>query len=89
MTVAGATTSDSSKRIATSDSTDAEDLADIKWDEHYDNPKSDLILLSSDRVGFKVETWTLRKHRYGVSRVPHDKLTDRTVHSQFIQHLLD
>lgn len=33
------------------------------WDEHYDNPKADIILVSNDKVGFRVDAWHFKKER--------------------------
>jgi hypothetical protein len=39
-------------------------LSDISsWDEHYDNPKAEIILVSSDKVGFRVDAWQFKKER--------------------------
>jgi len=39
-------------------------LSDItSWDEHYDNPKAEIVLVSEDRVGFRVDAWQFKKHR--------------------------
>ena len=35
----------------------------ITWDEFYDDPNADLVLVSSDRVGFKVEARVFAKKR--------------------------
>ena len=35
----------------------------VGWDKYYDNPKADLIITSSDRVGFRVDAWTFAKKR--------------------------
>lgn len=34
------------------------------WDPFYDNPAAELILVSSDEVGFRVDAWTFSKRRY-------------------------
>lgn len=28
---------------------------DLRWDEHYDNPRSEIVLISEDRVAFRVD----------------------------------
>lgn len=33
----------------------------ICWDTHYDSPKADLILISKDMVGFRVDSWLMAK----------------------------
>lgn len=40
-----------------------ESLGVDKWDDHYDSPKGDLILVSKERIGFRVDAWTLAKKR--------------------------
>jgi hypothetical protein len=56
--------------MALNDTTDAHvnqqqaiDMSDITWDKHYDNPDAKIILVSKDRVGFRVEAWYLKKKR--------------------------
>jgi hypothetical protein len=39
------------------------DMSDITWDEHYDNPDAKIVLVSKDKVGFRVEAWYLKKRR--------------------------
>jgi hypothetical protein len=36
---------------------------EIRWDEQYDNPASEIVLVSSDRVGFRVDAWVFKKKR--------------------------
>jgi hypothetical protein len=36
---------------------------EIEWDEQYDNPAAEIVLLSSDRVGFRVDAWFFKKKR--------------------------
>jgi hypothetical protein len=31
------------------------------WDDHYDDPKADIILVSNDKVGFRVEARHFQK----------------------------
>jgi len=39
-------------------------LSDItSWDEHYDNPQAGIILVSNDKVGFRVDAWQFKKER--------------------------
>jgi hypothetical protein len=39
-------------------------LSDVStWDEHYDNPQAKVILVSSDKVGFRVDAWQFKKER--------------------------
>ena len=39
-------------------------LSDItSWDEHYDNPKAEIILASNDKIGFRVDAWHFQKER--------------------------
>jgi hypothetical protein len=39
-------------------------LSDISpWDEHYDNPKAEIILVSNHKVGFRVDAWQFKKER--------------------------
>jgi hypothetical protein len=39
-------------------------LSDItSWDDHYDNPKAEIILVSKDRIGFRVDAWHFQKER--------------------------
>lgn len=33
----------------------------ITWDEHYDSPKADLILISKVVVGFRVDSYLMAK----------------------------
>jgi hypothetical protein len=35
----------------------------LSWDTHYDNPQAEISLISSDKIGFKVEAWQLKKKR--------------------------
>jgi hypothetical protein len=37
--------------------------ADVTWDDHYDNPKAEIILTSKDKIGFRVDAWQLKKQR--------------------------
>jgi hypothetical protein len=36
---------------------------EIKWDEQYDNPAAEIVLVSSDKVGFRVDAWFFKKKR--------------------------
>jgi hypothetical protein len=38
-------------------------MTDITWDEHYDNPDAKIILVSKDKVGFRIEAWYIKKKR--------------------------
>jgi hypothetical protein len=38
-------------------------LAGITWDEYHCSPRAELILVSKDMVGFRVDTWYMKKHR--------------------------
>ena len=39
-------------------------LSDVStWDEHYDNPKAEIILVSNDKIGFRVDAWQFKKER--------------------------
>jgi hypothetical protein len=37
--------------------------ANVTWDDHYDNPKAEIILTSKDKIGFRVDAWQLKKQR--------------------------
>lgn len=39
------------------------DMTNVKWDDQYDNPDSEIILISNDKVGFRVDTWFFKKKR--------------------------
>jgi hypothetical protein len=44
----------------------AEDVVghgDIAWDEYHCNPRAEVVLVSSDMVGFRVEAWYISKKR--------------------------
>jgi hypothetical protein len=46
------------------DKEDNEDTQDeIKWDDRYDNPTSEIVLVSSDKVGFRIDAWIFKKQR--------------------------
>jgi hypothetical protein len=46
------------------DHEDKEDKEDkITWDERYDNPASEIVLVSNDEVGFRVDCWLFKEHR--------------------------
>lgn len=39
-------------------------LSDVaSWDDHYDNPEAEIILVSNDKVGFRVDAWHFQKER--------------------------
>jgi hypothetical protein len=39
-------------------------LSDVStWDEHYDDPKAEIILVSNDKIGFRVDAWHEKKER--------------------------
>jgi hypothetical protein len=33
------------------------------WDEHRNNPTAEVVLVSRDRIGFRVEAWYISKQR--------------------------
>jgi hypothetical protein len=39
------------------------DMANIKWDDQYDDPDAKIILISNDNVGFRVDAWPFKKKR--------------------------
>lgn len=39
-------------------------------DKHYDNPQSDLILISSDLVGLRVDSWAFAERRSVTPQLP-------------------
>ena len=38
-------------------------LTDFTFDEQHDDPKADVILVSTDNVGFRIHSWTFKKRR--------------------------
>jgi len=36
---------------------------EIVWDEYHCNPRAEVVLVSKDMVGFRVEAWYIRKKR--------------------------
>jgi hypothetical protein len=38
-------------------------LTNIIWDDHCDNPRAEIILVSNDMIGFRVKAWQLKKKR--------------------------
>jgi hypothetical protein len=43
--------------------TTASPPANVTWDDHYDDPKAEVILIANDRIGFRVDAWQLKKQR--------------------------
>jgi len=35
----------------------------ITWDEYHCSPRAEVILVSSDMIGFRVDAWYLKKKR--------------------------
>ena len=33
------------------------------WDKHRNNPMAEVVLVSRDKIGFRVEAWYIQKHR--------------------------
>lgn len=39
-------------------------LSDIaSWDDYYDNPKAEIVLVSNDKIGFRADAWQFKKRR--------------------------
>jgi hypothetical protein len=39
-------------------------LVEVKiWDKHRNNPMAEVVLVSKDKIGFRVEAWYIQKHR--------------------------
>lgn len=36
---------------------------EIVWDEYHCNPRAEIVLVSKDMVGFRVEAWYIKKKR--------------------------
>jgi hypothetical protein len=34
-----------------------------QWDDHHNNPKAEVILVSTDEVGFRVDSWYFSQKR--------------------------
>ena len=52
------TTADNHSPMSTTSSS-----ASVTWDDHYDNPKAEIILTSKNKIGFRVDAWQLKKQR--------------------------
>jgi len=55
----------------------------IQWSDQYDDPNAKIILISNDKVGFRVHAWTFKKKRYALDQ------TTANHRSGFIRDLLD
>jgi hypothetical protein len=38
-------------------------LAGITWDEFHCSPRAEVVLVSKDMIGFRVDAWYLKKRR--------------------------
>lgn len=46
------------------DNPGASQLVEVKtWDKHRHNPNAEVVLVSKDKIGFRVEAWYIEKHR--------------------------
>jgi hypothetical protein len=36
---------------------------ELVWDEYHCNPRAEVVLVSNDMVGFRVEAWYIKKKR--------------------------
>jgi hypothetical protein len=52
---------ETSRKMA--DEEDSGPLAGITWDEFHCSPRAELILVSKEMVGFRVDIWYMKKHR--------------------------
>jgi hypothetical protein len=52
-----------SKRPRTDDGKDPDTSNEIKWDDEFNDPAAEVILVSSDYVHFRLSSWHIRRKR--------------------------
>jgi hypothetical protein len=69
-------------------SSDEDDV--IIWDEHHSSPRAEVVLVSKDKVGFRVDAWFMKRKRLAASRLMCVLLPSMIlISSDFIKSLLD